>query len=290
MLPMIPRFFGQYLLEKDVLSKNQLIESINFQKSKILKLGEIAIIKGFLTEKEVAKIHNEQKRTDMRFGDLALNLQMLTAEQLEEMITYQKNNHIYLGEAIVALGFLEKGAVEHELALFKKDQETVPPTEIIVGDDIENKNAVEVMVDLTCKLLRRIGDMVTKTGLIVTTEESMKNLGVASALDFKGVLKCRYILNVSWEVGYQIAKKTFKKDNLPFDEELISDTVAEFVNVVCGNVRSKLLEAGKDLDFDPPVTVTDKKESMINLKQGQKAVVVPAYTPIGNLEITIITG
>jgi len=288
MIPMVPRFFGQYLLEKDILSKDQLVGAINYQKSKILKLGEVAIIKGFLSEKEVAKIHNEQKRTDMRFGDLAIDLGLLTQAQLDEMVTYQKNNHIYLGEAIVAMNYLDQETVDKELAAFKKEQESYPQTEVMFSEDIQNKEAVEIMVDLTCKLLRRIGDLMSKTGQLQETTGEMKNIGVASTLDFKGDLKCRYVINMSWDVGHQIAKKTFKKEELPFDEELIADTLSEFVNVVCGNVRSKLLETGKNLDFDPPMSYIESKASAIPMKAGEKAAIIPVYTPIGNLEIAVV--
>ena len=237
MLPMVPKFFGQHLLEKDILSKDQLVASINYQKSKILKLGEIAVTKGFISEKDAAKINNEQKRTDMRFGDLAVNMGLITAEQLEQMITIQKNNHIYLGEAIVACGFLDQATVDHELSQFKKEQSSIPPVEIMIKEDVAHREILEIMADLTCKLLLRVGDMQSKTGQVSTTDGPITNLGVVSILDFKGDIACRYVLNVSWDVGMQIAKRTFKKDDLPMDKELIVDTISEFVNVVCGNVR-----------------------------------------------------
>jgi len=31
MFTMVPKFFGQYLLEKEILDKDQLIEAINYQ-------------------------------------------------------------------------------------------------------------------------------------------------------------------------------------------------------------------------------------------------------------------
>ena len=285
MLPMVPKFFGQHLLEKDILDKDQLVESINYQKSKILKLGEIAVDKGFISEKQAAKINNEQKRTDMRFGDLAVQMGMITEQQLEEIITIQKNNHIYLGEAIVACGFLDQDTIDRELAAFKKEQQAIPPVEVMIKDDVPHRDVVEVMVDLTSKLLLRVGDMRSKTGQLVVTTDPLKNLGVSSCLDFKGDLTVRYILNVSWDVGHQIAKKTFKKDDLPFDKELIVDTLAEFVNVVCGNVRSKIIEGGKKLDFDPPYNCMDEAQPELALNDGEQAIIVPAYTPIGNLEI-----
>ncbi len=288
-MSMTPKFFGQYLLEKDILTKDQLIEAINYQKSKILKLGEIAIQRGFLSEKQVAKIHNEQKRTDMRFGDLAVDLKLLTLEQLEEMITIQKNNHIYLGEAIIACGYLEKEVLEKELNAFKDEQKTVPPIEVMIQEDIPNKEFVEVSVDLTEKLMRRIGDMISKSGQLRKEKSSIANMGIISYLDFKGDLSARYVINLSWEVGYEIAKKTFKKETLPMDDELIIDTTAEFVNVVCGNIRAKMIELGKKLEFQPPVSFSSKSNGALAVDSSDEATVVPGYTQIGNYELAIVS-
>jgi CheY-specific phosphatase CheX len=289
MQSMIPKFFGQYLLEKEILDKDQLIEAINYQKSKILKLGEIAIKHEFLSEKQVAKIHNEQKRTDMRFGDLSVSMGFLTPEQLEEIITIQKNNHIYLGEAIVACGHLDKDSLDLQLKAFKDEQQSVPPIEIMIKEDIPHKDLVEVSVDLTEKLFRRIGDMISKSGQLRIDTGSTPNLGVASSLDFRGDINARYIINVTWDIGHEIAKKTFKKEDLPFDEELIKDTLSEFVNIVCGNIRSKMIELGKKLEFQPPLTYIDKVDQSIPVPRGEQAIVVPGYTQIGNYELAIVT-
>ena len=288
MFTMVPKFFGQYLLEKDILDKDQLIEAINYQKSKILKLGEIAVQHGFLTEKQVAKIHNEQKRTDMRFGELSISMGFLTETQLEEIITIQKNNHIYLGEAIIACGHMDKDTLEKNLKEFKEDQKSIPAIEVMIKEDIPNKELVEVAVDLTEKLFRRVGDMLSKTGQLRIETAAVGNLGVASCLDFRGDIHARYIINVSWEIGHEIAKKTFKKDDLQFDEELIRDTLSEFVNIICGNIRSKMIELGKKLDFQPPLTFLDKVDKTIPIARGEQAIVIPGYTQIGNYEMAIV--
>ena len=284
-----PMFFGQYLLEKGSLTKDQLIESINYQKSKILKLGEIALDRKLLTEKEIAKIHNEQKRTDMRFGDLAVKMKLLTAEQLGEIITIQKNNHIYLGEAIVACGHMDQTSIDRELQCFKEEQKSVPPIEVMIQEDVPQKELVEICVDLTEKMMRRVGDMISKSGQVRTESGSVKNLGVASTLKFRGDIIAKYILNLSWEVGHEIARKTFKKEDLPFDEELIADTISEFVNIVCGNVRSKMIETGKKIDIIPPTWATAKAEAALALKETENATVIPGYTTIGNYEVAIVT-
>ncbi len=285
----IPKFFGQYLLEKDLLTKDQLIDAINYQKSKILKLGEIALQYEYLSDKQIAKIHNEQKRTDMRFGDLAVQMGLLTAAQLEEIITIQKNNHIYLGEAICACGHMDEETLDRELNNFKEEQKAVPPIEVMIKEDIPVKELVEISVDMTEKMMRRLGDMISKSGQIKREKECIKNLGVISYMEFKGDINARYVLNVSWDIGFQIAKRTFKKDDLPYDEELIKDTVSEYVNIVCGNIRSKVLETGKKLEFQPPVTITDKTSDSLAVNNNEYATVIPGYTQIGNYELAVVT-
>lgn len=282
-----PKFFGQYLLEKGVLSKDELISSINYQKSKILKLGEIALDKGFISEKNIAKIHNEQKKTDMRFGDLAVDMGIITLTQLEEIITIQKNNHIYLGEAIVECGYMSNEEVDKELGLFKEEQKSVPPIEVMIKEDIPNKQLVEVSVDLTEKMMRRVGDMISKAGQLRVETTPLKNLGFVSILEYKGDVSSRYILNLSKDVAHQIAKRTFKKDSLPYDEELLSDTTSEFVNVVCGNVRSKMLELGKKIEILPPSRFTVQEKDTIELLEGEQAIIIPGYTTLGDYEIVI---
>ena len=286
---MVPKFFGQYLHEKEALTRDQLIETINYQKSKVLKLGEIALSKGFLTEKEIAKIHNEQRRTDMMFGELAVSMKLLTETQLKEILTIQQNSHIYLGEAIIALGYLDQQRLEKELTAFKESQKDIPPIEVMIAEDIENKEVITVIVDMTSKMLRRVADLLSKISRLRYENKSIKNLGIISLIDFKGDLPSRYILNASWEVAHHIARKTFKNENLPFDPELIADTTAEFSNIVCGNVRAKLLESGKKLDMTPPNTHTDKKYAELKLNGKEQAILIPAYTPIGELEIGLIT-
>ncbi len=284
-----PKFFGQYLLEKGILSKDQLIDAINYQKSKILKLGEIAVNCGYITPAQADKINTEQQRTDMRFGDLAINMGFLNEKQVEEIFTIQKNNHIYLGEAIVACGHLDAATADAELALFKKEQEAVPPINVQIVENIPEKQLIEVAADLTEKIMRRVGDLMSKSGSIVQSAPEINNLGAASILVFEGEIDARYILNLSWEVGHQIAKRIFKKDTLGFDRDLIVDTASEFVNVVCGNVRSKMLELGKPLEIIPPQSFSEDGSPALTIDEGETATIIPYNTPIGNFEIIILT-
>jgi len=65
------KFFGQYLLEKNIIKPRDLLEAVEYQESKNLKFGEYAISKGYVTEKDIERFQKEQKKVDMLFGELA---------------------------------------------------------------------------------------------------------------------------------------------------------------------------------------------------------------------------
>jgi len=80
---MFTQFFGQFLLNNDLISAGEL--NIVFQsiKSTRLRLGMIAIDKGFLTPSQVVVINGLQKKHDKRFGEIAVEFGYLTEENLD---------------------------------------------------------------------------------------------------------------------------------------------------------------------------------------------------------------
>ena len=50
---MIPRFFGQYLLEKRLVTSEQLLKAIKYQDQSRKRLGDVAIECGYMTEAQV---------------------------------------------------------------------------------------------------------------------------------------------------------------------------------------------------------------------------------------------
>ena len=91
---MIPKFFGQYLLEKQIINGKELVEAIEFQQKAKQKLGNVAITNGYISEKHAKKINLQQQSTDKMFGELALDGKYITQKQLDEIITIQQNNHV----------------------------------------------------------------------------------------------------------------------------------------------------------------------------------------------------
>ena len=117
------QFFGEFLIDRWVITRGQLIEALELQDYRNLKFGEVAMQKKYLSEEQVKRINEEQKRQDIQFADLAVALGELNEAQAREILTLQKNNHLFLGESLLELGHVTEDILERELSIFKEEQE-----------------------------------------------------------------------------------------------------------------------------------------------------------------------
>jgi len=283
------KFFGQFLLEKNIIKPEQLIEALEYQETKNLKFGEYALSKGYISEKDFELFHNEQKRFDLMMGEIAEKLNILTREQIEEILTMQSNDHIFIGEALVRQDVLSRNALEKELALFKEEQSRYATDKIITPTGIENPETVNDMVDLSQKMFKRMVNLNTKIGKgFISRDEPEKNYLLISTSIY-GKFKYEYVLSSSSEIAKLIASAVIGGDIKNNSREIISDGVKEFCNIVCGNVIAKLAQKGKSLDIKPPEEIVCSDDGY-HLVNGRKAIYYPLISPEGESTLILIEG
>lgn len=118
---MFTQFFGNYLFNEKLVTKQQLIEALEMQKVVRAKLGVLAINAGYMTAKQVDEVHAEQQRADKRFGDIAVEKGFVTEAQVEELLSNQKQAHLVLGQALVDKGYLTNEQFAEALAKYKQN-------------------------------------------------------------------------------------------------------------------------------------------------------------------------
>lgn len=283
------KFFGQYLLEKNIIKTHELIEAVEYQESKNLPFGKYTLSKGYLTEKDIDKIQNEQKRVDMRFGETAVKLNILTPARVEEILTMQRNDHVFIGEALVKKGFLTHDVLERELALFKEDQSIYAVGEIMTPDGVKNPEIVKDTVGLTQKMLQRIAHLNIKVGDgFISNNEPQKNFLLIS-VSLYGNFKYEYAFSSSNKISKLIASAIIGEDVKNASREFISDGVREFCNIICGNIIAKLSQRGKGMDINPPEEVIFSADGY-HLVKGRKAIYYPLVSPEGDITLILIEG
>ncbi|HWR57760.1 MAG TPA: 4Fe-4S binding protein [Thermodesulfovibrionales bacterium] len=96
--------YGKYLLEKGVVTMDDIISARFFQRRNNLLIGELAKRKGWLTDDQILKITVLQEEFRERFGEIAVREKYLKKEQLDQLLTEQNDSFLHFGEALVKIG------------------------------------------------------------------------------------------------------------------------------------------------------------------------------------------
>ena len=118
---MLTQFFGNYLLQKDIITSQQLMQALQHKNSTGSKLGSLAVNAGYMTEAEVEDVHNMQTRYDKRFAEIAIHMGYLTSQQAEELLNTQKLGYVMLGNSIITLGFASETDIQEAVAAYESE-------------------------------------------------------------------------------------------------------------------------------------------------------------------------
>jgi hypothetical protein len=241
------QFFGEFLIERWVITREQLLEALELQEYRNLKFGSLAVRKGYLTEEEVKVVNEYQRKEDMRFGDIAVMLGLLTPDQAQEIITYQKNNYLYLGEALLELGHVTEDVMDRELSIFREEQAPYGLDDLMAPGEILGEELVPICLELTSKMFSRMVGIGLKIGEGILNTASRQDTGVyhlSVSMPMKGKVLIHFVLSVSDDLAMMMAASLLGEDIASEPQEVIEDSVKEFCNVVCGNVVAKLAKRG----------------------------------------------
>lgn len=278
---MAVKFFGQFLVEQGLVSREALISAIELQDQKNLKLGEMAVAMGYITQADIERAHNAQMSKDMKLGDLLVEMGFLTLIQLNDVITRQKNTHLYIGEALVQVGALTSENLQKHLADFKADQAQYVSDGIELPANIANSKIWEMTADLTYKMITRVLDLQFRPGKCAIAETLAPNFMMA-AMDFSGDVEARYLISVSEGLQKTVAKAILREKSVDSEPaEVLEDTVMEFVNVVCGNVAAKASQMGVIMNINPPVTIHPPAAGL-PVPEGHSALCFPIHIGDGD--------
>ncbi|RNC70346.1 MAG: chemotaxis protein CheX [Desulfuromonadales bacterium] len=249
---MAVKFFGQFLVEKGVVSREVLLQAIELQESVNLSFGATALALGLLTDSDIEKVHNAQRSDDLRFGDMAVKLGILTSDQMMQVLSRQKITHLYIGEALVKVGGIAADNLPTYLDEFKADQAQYATDSVAIPGGVLDPKVWEMVVDLTYKMLTRVARLVFRPEPCAVVEQ-LPAMDIYAAMDFHGDISGRYLMGVSSATRAKVAKAILNESNVDNEpKDVLDDTVMEFINVVCGNLAAKAAQLGKSFEIAPP--------------------------------------
>jgi hypothetical protein len=256
---MFNQYFGNYLLNKGLLSPDSLADALSRERSVRPKLGVLAIDAGLMTAAQVEEVHQLQHSMDKRFGEIALERRYLHAAQLEELLAAQQTKRLSLSQAIVDSGYLSLAELETALENYKRDNKfSAEELAALHNADIDaivrsfldfsaGGPDADLLYDYVALIIRHIVRFLGAEPVIapappadgwLITQELTGPVSVSTGLAMNDALLVSLAGRYSGEPISQ-------------PDELARDSIGEFLNEANGIFAVNMSDRGLELDLKP---------------------------------------
>lgn len=291
---MFSQYFGNYLLNKGLITLEQLKDVMIIEKSVHLKIGILAVNSGYLNAYQVAEIHVLQAKMDKKFGEIAIEKGYITISQLESVLSEQQHGHLMLGQALIDRNYMTLNEVEVALNNYKKDYdlsdiqlkaiEDGNIDEIVSAfvnfETIRDVNTFKSYISLfTRNIIRFIDEDIRIEKLKLNRKYVSHLIATQSISGEKNLLT---YLDAKEDVFLKIASK-YAGEEIKEVNQLAIESFGEFLNLNNGIFTVNMSNEGVELDIAPQ-EISEGKE-LTNLSE---AIGVTFYLPYGELNLIIL--
>ncbi|QOY35625.1 hypothetical protein AWH56_023615 [Anaerobacillus isosaccharinicus] len=253
---MFSKFFGNFLLNKGIITSQQLNEVFQEEKSSHVKLGILALNKGFMTLEQIEEVNEAQMATDKRFGEIAIEKGYLNIDKLEELLTGQKTSYLLISQILLDKNILTMEQISKHLFNYKNEngltnedlQElTSDNIEKIISNSLQLKNSTieEYIVLLVKNIERHLHEK--------TFVEELKELPTGYPLTANQKIVGEYSLDTYFMLNEQAFIKLasiFAEEVLTEIDELCISAVLEYLNLHNGIFIVNEVDKGFDIDLE----------------------------------------
>jgi len=246
-----PDFFGQYLVDRGIVTPEELQKAIQLQRSFNLSVGEYAMKQGLLQLTDVNRILTYQKSSGKRFGELAVDLGLLTESQVEELLEHQRREHLFIGQALVSIDVLSKESLENELEQFTAGKRLEERQRQQLPADLPNRTIWMALFDLVERYVIRVTRIYTrKERWVLGPQEDLLELG--ACISFTGALSFVLRLGTTRTFALNAARNFLEDPALSETNPLVQDNLAELTNVLCGALATRMSAMGLETEMSVP--------------------------------------
>lgn len=249
---MLTQFFGNYLVDRNIITTEQLLEALRLKHEKNQTMAAMALSLGYMTEEETEDVHNMQVIRDVEFTSMALQLNYLTPAQAAELEEAQHFGYLVLARSIIDLGFVKMEDMANAIADYEFDFQLSFSNSLNFDkekiqemihkyynfpDDEDMTPAEEYAIMLMHNIIRFIGDdfrlagKLNKIPFVPNMEEDTQHI----TGDIKGGTTI---------IGYKDFMKEFanRYSGEELEEEYISIAIQDFLNQHNGLFSMELSE------------------------------------------------
>ncbi len=249
---MAVKFLGQFLLEKGLINKDQLLAALDAQRASNPLLGELAQACGWLTAAQSAQVNAMQRSQDRPFGQIARSLGLLTDAQVYALLAQQKSGRKLFGEVLVQLGILDAEQVGRALEMQASERDSaVQVLDLgVAGHPLKPvlRTAIETCNRLFMRTLKRRSQFssLVENAAEVAWCSVVGHVRVESSTPLVIGLACDGATTAA------IASAFLSMPDTPCDDVLAQDALGELINVLMGYVVKETLPEDARYHAAPP--------------------------------------
>ncbi len=264
---MFSQLFGKYLVEKEIISKDDYKSAIEQQMAVRVKLGTIAIAEGLLTEDEVETINKLQMQFDKRFGDIAVEKGWLTDDEVGDLLKKQGNPYMQFIQVLMEQSKLTATVLDKTLGAFQKEHGfSDSEMDALKNGDIDSLmpifafSAKPYVTDIASLVVRNINRFITRDFYVEKIQHT-KSLSYCHLAGQKTVGHDSVYIALaeeSSESSFSLLASAFSGDAHTAASDDAYDAVCEFINVNSGLFASELSENEIEMDMEPTFAYKDQ--------------------------------
>ena len=279
------KFFGQFLIDKKIITNDDLQKAVALSRRTNLLFGETARAMGLITHADVERVEAAQRKEDLNFGDLCVKMGLLTKDQMKQVAEEQKKKRLRMGDALVRLNYIKAEDLPRLLDEYDADQAPYYEPKEQPRPPVPNEDLWTLYAERAYNMFTRVIKLAFKPDQRSVVDGIDPNDTVV-AMRMTGDAPCCFVLSVSADIRDAIARTMLRQEDVLFEpEEVLVDAVREFVNIICGTIASKVTQMGKKIDYKNTV-VLDVQDRFCPSSQS-KALLFPLHVAEGRVEIAI---
>lgn len=256
---MINRLFGNYLVEKQILTQNQLDDLLPVQKDFKAEVATIAVINKILSSAAALDLLRQLDQGNERFGDAAIEAGYLSDEKLDEILTYQMNTFMKFVQSLLDRGVFSLEQVNPFLDEFQRlGGYTDAQISSLIHDDLEE--CIYIFVPLKSERLKEFALTLVRTiRRLLDSDAYLDKAYTARSLQLDkyafqvivGDMHMKVYISAPGDGLLAIANH-FAEDTYDAVDEDALDNVGEFINCVNGLFATNLSYDDITIDMNSP--------------------------------------
>lgn len=256
---MVEYILGNYMISKNMISGEQLTETLNRQEQVRVKLGLIAVSEGLITLQQAEEINRLQATCDKRFGDIAIEKGYMTEAQLDKILKMQGNAYLVFVQSLVDEGVIKMGEMEGILEEFRKENGyCISDMEALKSDDIEKivplflSQEAEEFEDIIGVAVRTIIRCIDRH-VYLERAEIIPEISDAVAVTQKMEgMKPKVTGFVEADGGMVKIASVYGREEFDGVNEDVLDAAGEFLNCINGLYSAAMSNKSVELELMPP--------------------------------------